>query len=113
MSHGPALGRCWCHGLQIMSRKAKLSFPMFETPLPAWARENHQRTSASASNVNRALQPSLLTLAEAAAQLRVSPRTLRRMVKAGDVTTIRIGRQLRFDRDTLWREINDLDSGRE
>ena len=86
---------------------------MFETPLPAWACENHQRTSASASNVNRALQPSLLTLAEAAAQLHISPRTLRRMVKAGYVTTIRIGRQLRFDRDILWREINILGACRE
>jgi hypothetical protein len=35
------------------------------------------------------------------------------MVKAGGVTAIRIGRQLRFDRAILWLEINNLGSRRE
>lgn len=96
-----------------MSRNAKSSSPIFETLLPAWVRENHQRTSASTSNINCVPQPSLLTLAEAAAQLRISPKTLRRMVKAGGVTAIRIGRQLRFDREILWLEINNFGSRRE
>lgn len=86
---------------------------MFEALLPEWVRDDHHRALSAKSNNVCLSQPNLLTLAEAAAQLRISPRTLRRMVKAGNVTTIRIGRQLRFNRDTLWREINDLDSGRE
>lgn len=82
--------------------------------LPAWVlAAPKQVESTAADKVVPLAADDLLTLAEAAAQLRISPRTLRRMVKAGDVTTIRIGRQLRFDHDTLWREINDLDSGRE
>ena len=96
-----------------MTRNAKSSAPMFKPVLPEWVRDDHHRALSGKSNNVCAPQPNLLTLAEAAAQLRISPRTLRRMVKAGDVTTIRIGRQLRFDRDTLWLEINDLDSGRE
>lgn len=96
-----------------MTRNAKSSSLMFDTLLPEWVRDDHHRALSAKSNNVCVPQPSLLTLAEAAAQLRISPRTLRRMVKAGDVTTIRIGRQLRFDHDTLWREINDLDSGRE
>jgi excisionase family DNA binding protein len=86
---------------------------MFETVLPKWVGDDHHRALSAKSDNVCVPQPSLLTLTEAAAQLRISPKTLRRMVKAGNVTTIRIGRQLRFDRDTLWREINILDACRE
>ncbi len=94
MSYGPALRRCWCHAVQAMTRNAKLSVPMFEPVLPEWVRDDDHRALSAKSNNVCVPQPSLLTLAEAAAQLRISPRTLRRMVKAGDVTAIRIGRQL-------------------
>ncbi|MEY4998643.1 MAG: Helix-turn-helix domain [Pseudomonadota bacterium] len=55
----------------------------------------------------------MLTLTEAAAQLRISPRTLRRMVNSGKLAAIRIGRQLRFDSDIFWLEINNLDNRRD
>lgn len=93
-----------------MTRNAKSASPMFETLLPEWVRDDHHRALSANSNNVCVPQPSLLTLAEAAAQLRVSPRTLRRMVKAGGVTAIPIGRQLRFDREILWLEINNLGS---
>jgi excisionase family DNA binding protein len=96
-----------------MTRNAKLASPIFEPVLPEWVRDDYHRAQSAKSNNVCVPQPNLLTLAEAAAQLRISPRTLRRMVKAGDVTTIRIGRQLRFDRAILWREINILDACRE
>ena len=96
-----------------MTRNAKPASPMFETVLPKWVGDDHHRALSAKPNNVFVPQPSLLTLAEAAAQLRISPKTLRRMVKAGGVTAIRIGRQLRFDRDTLWLEINNLGSRRE
>lgn len=57
--------------------------------------------------------PPFMTLQEAAGALRVSSRTVRRMIKSGSLTAIRLGRNLRFDRETLCREINDLGSRRE
>jgi excisionase family DNA binding protein len=86
---------------------------MFEPVLPEWVRDDHHRALSAKPNDVCFPQPSLLTLVEAAAQLRISPKTLRRMVKAGGVTAFRIGRQLRFDRNTLWREINSLGLRRE
>jgi len=92
----------------MLIRTNKSNAQPAETALPEWVRENHDTALSSASKNAYDPQSSLLTLTEAAAQLRISPRTLRRMVKSGKLTALRIGRQLRFDRDifgvksTVW-----------
>jgi len=45
--------------------------------------------------------PALLTINEAAAYLRVSPRTLQRQVKDGQLPVVRIGRSVRIERVEL------------
>lgn len=92
----------------MLIRTNKSHAPPVETALPEWVRENHNAALSSASKNACDPQSSLLTLTQAAAQLRISPRTLRRMVKSGQLSALRIGRQLRFDRDLFWREINTL-----
>ena len=96
-----------------MTRANEPSLPQLETSLPEWARCRPLHTISAKPNNVCVPHTNLLTLADAANQLRISPRTVRRMVKCGKLTVIRIGRQLRFDRDTLWSEINDLGSRRE
>ncbi len=76
-------------------------------------RDDHRGTLSDTSNNVGDREPSLLTSTEAARHLRISSRTLRRMVKSGKLTAIRIGRQLRFDREFFWSEINNLGSRRE
>lgn len=97
----------------MVIRTSKLISPRPKTQLPEWAREDHFHSSSAIPDNAAELRPHLLTLPEAANQLRVSPRTLRRMVKSGKLTAIRIGRQLRFDRDIFWREISYLDDRRD
>ena len=56
-----------------------------------------------------ALAPSqarLLTLPEVAAFLSVSPKTVRRLIASGELGCVRIGAQLRFERDTLFQWIS-------
>ena len=50
---------------------------------------------------DRSAMPSLLTLAEVSATLRVSEKTVRRMVDRGDLRAFRVGAQLRVQRDSL------------
>ena len=51
-----------------------------------------------------AVTPSpLLTVAEAAEALRVSTRTVRRLVSAGSLPALRVGVSVRIDRDELHR----------
>ena len=45
--------------------------------------------------------PEILTLAQAAALLQVSERTIHRMVKRGEMPGMRIGGQWRFDREQI------------
>ncbi len=97
----------------MLIRTNKSNSQPMENTLPEWVRENHDGALSSASKNACDPQSSLLTLTEAANQLRISPRTLRRMVKSSKLTAIRIGRQLRFDRETLSREINNLDNRRD
>jgi excisionase family DNA binding protein len=97
----------------MLIRTNKSNAQPVETALPEWVRENNDAALSSASKNACDPQSSLLTLTEAAAQLRISPRTLRRMVKSGKLTALRIGRQLRFDRDTLYCEISNLDNRRD
>jgi excisionase family DNA binding protein len=96
----------------MMSRTNEPLLPPTDAGLPEWVRDDHLHSSAPPDNPAE-LRPHLLTLADAAAQLRISPRTLRRMVKSGKLTALRIGRQLRFDRDIFWREISNLDNRRD
>ncbi len=42
-----------------------------------------------------------LTIEELAALLKVSPRTIRRIIKRNELPAIRIGRQLRFRRESI------------
>ncbi len=51
------------------------------------------------------VSPPLLTLDEAAGELRVSRRTLERRIKAGHMATVRHGRTVRVARAELWRYI--------
>jgi excisionase family DNA binding protein len=45
--------------------------------------------------------PSFLTLREVSATLRVSEKTVRRMIERGELRAFRIGGQLRISRDSL------------
>ena len=97
----------------MLIRTNKSNAPPVETVLPEWVREDHHHSSSAIPDNAAQLRPHLMTLTEAAAQLRLSPRTLRRLVKSGKLTALRIGRQLRFDRDIFWREISNLDNRRD
>jgi excisionase family DNA binding protein len=46
----------------------------------------------------------LLTPDEAAARLNVSPWTVRRLARQGDLPYIRVGRQMRFDAQRICQE---------
>lgn len=96
-----------------MSRTNEPLLPPTDAGLPEWVRNGQLQSSSARPDGSGELRPHLLTLTEAAAQLRISPRTLRRMVKSGKLTALRIGRQLRFDRDTLYCEISNLDNRRD
>jgi excisionase family DNA binding protein len=94
--------------MQVMIRTNEPLLPPTDAGLPEWVRNGHLHSSSARPDDASELRPHLLTLTEAANQLRISPRTLRRMVESGKLTALRIGRQLRFDRDIFWREINTL-----
>lgn len=97
----------------MLIRTNKSNAQPVETALPEWVREDHSHSSSTIPDNAAELRPHLMTLAEAAAQLRISPRTLCRMVKSGKLTALRIGQQLRFDRDIFWLEISHLDTRRD
>jgi excisionase family DNA binding protein len=46
-------------------------------------------------------QNEFLTIDELAGMLKISTRTIRRILKRGDLPAIRIGRQLRFNREAV------------
>ncbi len=97
----------------MMSRTNEPLLPPTDAGLPEWVRNGQLQSSSARPDGSDELRPHLLTLADAANQLRISPRTVRRMVKSGKLTALRIGRQLRFDRDTLYCEISNLDNCRD
>ncbi len=97
----------------MMSRTNEPLLPPTDAGLPEWVRNGQLQSSSARPDGSDELRPHLLTLADAANQLRISPRTVRRMVKSGKLTALRIGRQLRFDRDIFWREISHLDNLRD
>jgi len=96
-----------------MIRTHEQLLPPTDAGLPEWVAYEGTDTVSAVPKTACDPKSSLLTLTDAAAQLRISPRTLRRMVKSGKLTALRIGRQLRFDRDIFWREISNLDNRRD
>ncbi len=101
---------CWRHEVRVMIRTNEPYLRKLEIELPEWVRDDKIPTLSATSLANRDLHSKLLTLSEASTLLRISPRTLRRLVKSGQLSAIRIGRQLRFDRDILWSQINRLEA---
>ena len=96
-----------------MIRTKDTSVLILETELPIWVRDDKIPTLSVTSHANQDPHSKLLTLTEASTLLRISPRTLRRLVISGQLSAIRIGRQLRFDREILWSQINSLEAHRE
>lgn len=99
--------------MQVMIRTKDTSVLILETELPEWVRDDKIPTLSVTSHSDWDQHSKLLTLTGASTLLRISPRTLRRLVKSGQLRAIRIGRQLRFDRDILCSQINSLEARRE
>jgi len=75
--------------------------------LPEWVRRRvagPERTVSSPDPETTSGSPEFLTVAEAASVLRVSLRTLRRRLAAGEVPHIRVGRQVRISRRIALKE---------
>lgn len=103
--------------LQAMNVKPK-SHQICERPetvngLPDWVLSVVAQSINLPTSIPPEADRALATLKEASTLLRISPRTLRRLFKSGQLSAIRIGRQLRFDRDILWSQINGLEARRE
>lgn len=95
--------------------------PLAELPsqsIPAWINRRAEELKAGAANGTASDQPlverttpcspsPLLTIAEAAAYLRVSTRTVRRLVARGDISAAHIGRSVRI----RWADIEALVAG--
>jgi excisionase family DNA binding protein len=67
--------------------------------LPDWVLSVVAQSIGLPTSIPPEADRALATLEEASTLLRISPRTLRRMVKSDKISAIRIDRQLRFDRD--------------
>lgn len=50
--------------------------------------------------------PEILTVADVAQQLQISPRTIRREIARGRLRAVRVGRQFRVPRDSLQHYLN-------
>jgi excisionase family DNA binding protein len=86
------------------------------TPVPVWAQEEKQwasgrRTPAMSTDETeiataaRGSLPALLTVADVARGLRVSPKTVRRMIISGQLRAIRVRRVLRVAKSEYERFI--------
>ena len=53
------------------------------------------------ANTNSATSPAFLTTEEVLGYLKVTPRTIYRLIRAGELPAVRIGRQWRFRRSDL------------
>lgn len=60
-------------------------------------REDVSRLASEVALLRTTMPPTLLTIEQAARQLRVSASTLRRRIKAGELAVVRIGRAIRID----------------
>ena len=92
----------------VKAKPACETSPCRAASLPDWVKERAitARHSPRPSHINNgiaeALQaPTFFTLAEAAAILRVSPRTVSRLVSRGDLTCVRVGRSVRISASVL------------
>lgn len=79
------------------------------TNLPAWALAASKQIAVAHANVQTPFAPDeLLTLSEVAQYLRVSPRTVSRMIKSGHLPAKRVGRGVRIERSQLMVMLADL-----
>lgn len=77
--------------------------------LPAWALAVSKQIAVAHANVPTPFAPDeLLTLAEVAQYLRVSTRTVSRMIKSGRLPAKRVGRGVRIGRSQLTTMLADL-----
>ena len=93
----------------------KESSPFVQGAIPAWAYANTKASSADQQSHSQAeahtstpypsalyqTYSSLITIAEAASILSVSTKTIRRLIKQGEITIIRIGRSIRIHKQDL------------
>lgn len=85
---------------------ASILAALAETPARLAALERSLERAAEATKadlavIRAALPPTLVTLSEAAQAFKVSPKTMRRWVKSGEVPTVKIGSTVRVDMSRL------------
>jgi excisionase family DNA binding protein len=87
------------------------------TALPSWALQQHSGPKpgeeiaspvAGQPHSNSLAFAPLVTIGEAAAALRVAPRTIRRMIERGELHAVRIGRSVRIRRQNIERIISGV-----
>jgi len=90
---------------QYQERSLGPSKLQYRLTAPSMPMSAPQRRAEPRSNQVLELPPlqRLLTVIEIAELLAVSPRTIHRLVKSGDLRPIRVGRQLRFTQDDIRR----------
>lgn len=71
--------------------------------LPDWAHARSICRSAGVPQTRSEPGSAVLTVSEAAALLRVSPKTVRRMIRRGELLSFHVGRLVRIRRDSLER----------
>jgi excisionase family DNA binding protein len=81
--------------------------PSMTAEAPAWLERRIRAAEIQAAAANPVTprlapaaisSPAVLTIAEAAQLMRISVRTVRRLVTAGELSAVRIGRSIRFRR---------------
>lgn len=80
--------------------------------LPDWVSASEPDKARAGMSTDSQDQP-LLKLAEVANLLRISTRTVRRMVQEGSLPALRIGRALRFEQNQISLFLNGLRVRRE
>ena len=88
----------------VTARSLGAVYEVDRGPLPVWVRRraaNPERTASSPIPETTSESPEFLTVAEAASVLRVSLRTLRRRLAAGEIPHVRVGRQVRIPRKVV------------
>jgi excisionase family DNA binding protein len=75
--------------------------------LPDWVSASQPDKARVVALSDSQDQP-LLKLAEVANLLRISTKTVRRMVQAGSLPALRVGRALRFEREQISMFLNSL-----
>lgn len=86
--------------------------PSRAAELPEWVAERHSIGEKPGAH-RPAEKDHFLTPQEVAALLRVSTRTVSRLVKSGELPALRVGRSLRFKRTEIFSLFNALETSRE